>query len=73
MGDRYILTVKCPRCGIVDNDVYYAPTCGFTDHICECGFVIDLEDWTGISHEDCSTRENIQALCDEFSRLQNHK
>jgi endogenous inhibitor of DNA gyrase (YacG/DUF329 family) len=70
MGDRYILTVKCPKCGTVDDDVYYAPTCGFTDHKCPCGHVIDLAEWTGISYEDCSNRSDIQALCDAFSGLQ---
>lgn len=25
MGDRYILTVTCPQCGRVDDDVYFAP------------------------------------------------
>lgn len=69
MGDRYILTVKCPKCGLVDDDVYYAPTCGFTEHKCACGSVIDLEEWTGISYEDCSNRDEIQRLCDELSHL----
>ena len=38
MGDRYILTVNCPKCGYEDDDVYYAPTCGIVDWECpKCG------------------------------------
>ncbi len=62
MGDRYILTVKC-KCGFLDDDVYYAPTCGFIDWKCpECGEVIDLERYTGISYEDCSNKINIESI-----------
>ena len=44
MGDRYILTVECPKCCYKDDDVYYAPTCGFIEWICpKCGEIIDLE------------------------------
>ena len=65
MGDRYILTVKCKKCGKVDDDVYYAPTCGFVTHKCDnCGEVIDLEEYTGISYEDASNRDVIESLFD---------
>lgn len=63
MGDRYILTVTCPQCGVLDDDVYYAPTCGFTEHKCVCGHVTDLEQLTGISYEDASNRADIEVLC----------
>lgn len=55
VGDRYFLTVKCPSCDIVDENVYYAPTCGFVSHVCSgCGAHIDLAEYTGISYEDAS-------------------
>lgn len=44
MGNRYFLEITCPQCGFYDDDVYYAPTCGFTDWKCQkCGHAIDLE------------------------------
>ena len=46
MGDRYFLEIVCPKCGILDDDVYYAPTCGFVDWRCRCGHFIDLEEYT---------------------------
>jgi hypothetical protein len=41
MGDRYILNgLKCQQCGHIAIDVYYAPSCGFTDFQCvKCGAV----------------------------------
>ncbi len=69
MGDRYILTVECPDCGYIDDDVYYAPTCGFVNWECpECGKVVCLEKETGISYEDASNLEVIEDLCSEFKR-----
>lgn len=67
MGDRYILTVVCPNCGTEDDDVYYAPTCGFLTYTCaKCGTVIDLEVYTGISAEEASNAEIIEAFCKAF-------
>lgn len=75
MGDRYVLTVKCPKCGKVDDDVYYAPTCGFIEWTCECGHVVDLEELTGITYEDASNRREIEQViqqiaerCDEHDK-----
>lgn len=62
MGTRYILEVKCPKCGALDDGVYYAPTCGFTTHECTCGNVIDLEEYTGVSYEDASNAAEIEKL-----------
>lgn len=63
MGDRYFLTIVCPKCDMMDNDVYYAPTCGFSTHKCiGCGEEIDLEKYTGIGYEDASNIDAIQAL-----------
>lgn len=67
MGDRYFLTVTCPKCGFYDDDVYYAPTCGFKSWRCEkCGQVIDLEKYTGISEEDASNRSEIEELLKQY-------
>lgn len=64
MGDRYVITVICPKCGHKEPEVYYAPTCGFTDCKCnKCGELINLEEYTGISYEDCSNREMIEHIC----------
>lgn len=66
MGDRYFLTVTCPQCKYKDNEVYYAPTCGFVDWDCpKCGTKVDLEKMTGISYEDASNREEIEKLVRE--------
>ena len=55
MGSRYILTVTCPECGAVDDDVFYAPTSGFLDWKCRCGHVVDLEAYSGINAEATAT------------------
>ena len=58
MGDRYLIEWKCPECGKMD-EVYYAPTCDIIQHKCECGFVVDLEELTGISYADASNVDII--------------
>ena len=69
MGDRYILTVNCPKCGYEDDDVYYAPTCGIVDWECpKCGKVVDLEKLTGISYDDASNLGAIENLCSKFKK-----
>ena len=67
MGDRYILTAICPKCGHIDNDVYYAPTCGFKTWECVCGHVVNLEEYTGISEAECSNADAIQKLIEEMT------
>jgi len=64
MGDRYTLIVICPKCGLVDDDVYYAPTCGFITWECEkCKTVVDLEKYSGIDAEGCaSTDSGVKAV-----------
>jgi hypothetical protein len=63
MGDRYYLSVRCQECGVTDDDVYYAPTCGFTKHICtDCGYETDLGSYSGISYEDCSNVDLVKEL-----------
>ena len=63
MGDRYILKVECPECGLNDDDVWYAPTCDVIEWVCPlCGHVVDLAKLTGISYEDASNRAAIEQL-----------
>lgn len=69
MGDRYFLEITCPKCGWHDDDVYYAPTCGFTDWVCvQCGKTVDLEEYTGISYADASNAEEIKSLLDSMMK-----
>ena len=72
MGDRYILTVVCPKCGYEDDDVYYAPTCGFNDWACKCGHVVDLATYTGITEADASNRDVLQGIVDKYSKKNQH-
>ncbi len=64
MGDRYFLEITCPNCGFHDDDdVYYAPTCGFLKWKCQkCGQVVDLKEYTGISYEDASNANEIEQI-----------
>jgi transposase-like protein len=63
MGDRYILNVKCPKCEYINEEVYYAPTCGFTSHKCEkCGKRINLAKYTGITKEMASNKDIIERM-----------
>ena len=65
MGDRYYITVVC-ECGYKEDDVYYAPTCGFLYWTCpKCKKEIDLEENSGIDAEGCaSTQYGIDAVQD---------
>lgn len=73
MRDRYILKVTCPDCGFVDDDVYYAPTCGFVDWTCpKCDKKVDLEKLTGISEEDASNKDMIEDILDYFIDTDTH-
>lgn len=68
MGNRYIISVLCV-CGNWDNDVCYAPICGWATHKCsKCGHVIDLEEYTGISYEEASNIDTIQSIADAYKR-----
>jgi len=62
MGTRYWLNVKCDKCGVILKDVYYAPTCDFVNVECNCGNIIDLGKYTGITYEDASNIEEIRNL-----------
>ena len=62
MGDRYFLEMTCPKCGLRDMDVYFAPTCGFVDWKCRCGHIVDLVKYTEITAEMASNKEEIQNI-----------
>ena len=66
MGDRYIITVECPNCKKETEEVWYAPACGVTKFPCDCGHIIDLVEYTGISHEDASNKELIGMIAEGF-------
>ena len=74
MGDRYFLTVKCPKCGFTEKEVYYAPTCGFTDWDCpKCNHKVDLGEYSGISYEDASNKELLSGIVEAFKKAENKK
>ena len=57
------------KCGFIDNDVYYAPTCNIVEWICpKCGHIVDLEKVTGITYEDAFNIDTIKDLCNEFKK-----
>lgn len=63
MGTRYWIMVACPKCSAAHTDVWYAPTCGFKEFTCpDCGFIVDLAEYTGISEEEASNRAEIEAV-----------
>jgi len=66
MGDRYIITVKCPRCGHAEDNVYYAPTCNFRTWRCpKCKLIVDLASYTGISEAEASNKEELKRIAGE--------
>jgi len=68
MGDRYTLTVKC-ECGFVDDDAWYAPTCGAMNWECpKCKRVINLEKYSGIDAESCANTEFGAETIREFKK-----
>ena len=71
MGNRYFITVQCPHCPTIENDVYYAPTCGFVDWNCpDCNTRVNLEKYTGISYKDASNEKEIRkAIFDAVNEL----
>ena len=63
MGDRYLVTIKCPKCGYTEGDVYYAPTCGFLTWRCpKCKRMVDLAVYTGISEAEASNKEKLERI-----------
>jgi len=69
MGTRYILEVECPECGFLDGDVYFAPTCGFTEWKCpKCDSVVNLVERTGVTPADASSADEMRALIASMRR-----
>lgn len=67
MGDRYIIAVVCPDCGFLDDNVYFAPTCGFTTWDCpKCSKKVDLVELTGITPEEASNVKMIEDMIDFY-------
>jgi len=63
MGDRYYITVTCPRDGTEERDVYFAPTCDLVTWTCPtCRYVVDLIEYTGITKEEASNDLSPEAL-----------
>lgn len=74
MGDRFNLIVKC-KCGYIDDEVYYAPTCGMITWECpKCKRVIDLEKYSGIDAEGCANTEfGVKAVKELKKKLKKRK
>lgn len=68
MGDRYILTMICEKCGYIDNDVYFAPTCGFDRWTCRCGNKVNLVKYTGITKKMASNKNVISEMIKEICK-----
>ena len=65
MGIRYWLTLQCPLCGDINNDIYYAPTCDFLTHKCDhCCEEFDIE--ALFCEED---REEMRREREEHSKM----
>ena len=63
MGTRYLVDVECPDCGMLERDVYFAPTCEMIYWICpKCGKKIDLHEYTGIEYDEASSLKPIGSL-----------
>ena len=68
MGERYILEVLCPNCGILHDNIPYAPTCGWIEFVCSnCKHCVDLTEYTGISYEDASNADIMKQIIDEVT------
>lgn len=75
MGDRYHLNVSCKKCGYIEKDVWYAPTCGFMTTKCpKCNFITNLEEYSGIDAEGCaSTIYGIQTVREQRKKIKKLK
>ena len=69
MGNRYFLKMTCDRCGAMEEDIYFAPTCGFTKWKCPgCGLSVNLIKHTGITAEMASNTDEIKSKVEEAVR-----
>jgi ribosomal protein S27E len=70
MGDRYFLQMKCTKCGTEDNEVYFAPTCGFTNWKCPtCGKLVNLIKHTGITAKMASNKVAIKKIIKDIIKF----
>lgn len=71
MGDRYELVRNCIYCGEVEEEVYYAPTCGFLTFKCQkCGkenFI--TEDLKVKKMEDVTYDDVYWAVCNASNMM----
>jgi len=49
MGDQYITEILCPKCGLRETEVYFAPT--HTKWRCACGHKIDVCNCATVTYE----------------------
>ena len=64
MGDRYYLSVICPYCGQMNNDVFYAPTSMMLDAkcaACKKRFFI-AADFSAVKAEDWTIAKEKEAF-----------
>jgi len=67
MGDRYVFPVTCPICKFKEKEVYYAPTCDITTWECpNCSYILDLENYSGISYKQASNSDYFDSLFDNL-------
>ena len=73
MGDRITLEVTCSKCGKIDEQVWYAPTCGVMTWKCPmCGTIIDLEKYTGVDADSmASTEYGRKAIAEQRKEMKN--
>ena len=58
MGSRWTLSLHCAHCGEGNDDVYYAPTCGFFSFRCKkCG----KQNWIE-ENFSTTTEETLEAM-----------
>lgn len=66
MGDRYVISVDCYKCGEPNHDVYYAPSSGFETFTCE---YCKAENGITISFKGVDVRGFISEIDEEEDNL----
>ena len=74
MGDRMYMKVKC-ECGNIDEEVYYASTCGFMTWKCpKCEKVTNLEEYSGVNADSmATTKYGTKFIGEQREKLKNVK
>ena len=63
MGDRYELELHCAYCNELNEDVWYAPTCGFNTFTCSnCKKTNFIKDFKAVKTDDITADD----LFDDF-------